>query len=90
MRLLVSKKNPKHTIFLTAPLSDDGFMSLSDEIKMYNKIISMNNIDFVQIGLWRADSVSLPQKLSSKNFKPIESKKYKNILEGMTFVGTSQ
>ena len=51
---------------------------------------SLNNIDFVQIVLWRADSVSLPQKLSSKNFKPIESKEGKNILEGMTFVGTGQ
>ena len=53
-------------------------------------IAPLNNIDFVQIVLWRANSISKPKDLDPKTFQPVQSKNDKNFLEGMTFLGTSQ
>ena len=48
---------------------------------------NLNNIDFVQILLWRAKSVPTPIRLDGKNYKPILEQDNDNLLEGFTSRG---
>ena len=65
-----------------------GFTVNSPTDKIYVRpVIDLNLIDYVQVLLWRADGVTLSDKINGNYFKPLNSEDNSNFLEGLTSRG---